>query len=76
MKTIPRLGDTATIDEDYRVIYATRRPGEAVAKEYHSLIDDDIAGERMMVLKEANQLMTIANAISSTELIGFTRITC
>ncbi|HGA7161772.1 TPA: LysR substrate-binding domain-containing protein, partial [Salmonella enterica subsp. enterica serovar Wangata] len=65
----PRLGDTATIDEILQESFTQLVARASGIKEYHSLIDDTL-GERIIGFR-SKSLMTIANAISSTELIGF-----
>ncbi|HDR2910057.1 TPA: LysR family transcriptional regulator [Salmonella enterica subsp. enterica serovar Derby] len=65
----PRLGDTATIDEILQESFTQLVARASGIKEYHSLIDD-VLGERIIGFR-SKSLMTIANAISSTELIGF-----
>lgn len=65
----PRLGDTATIDEILQESFTqliTCAPG---IKEYHSFTDDVLA-ERIIGFR-SKSLITIANAINATELIGF-----
>lgn len=65
----PRLGETATIDEilqDSFTQLITREPG---IKEYHSLTDDVLA-ERIIGFR-SKSLITIANTICSTDVIGF-----
>lgn len=65
----PRLGETATIDEILQESFTqliTREPG---IKEYHSLTDDVLA-ERIIGFR-SKSLITIANTICSTDVIGF-----
>ncbi|EGI2170899.1 LysR family transcriptional regulator, partial [Salmonella enterica subsp. enterica serovar Heidelberg] len=65
----PRLGDTATIDEILQESFTQLVSRATGMKEYHSLMDD-VLGERIIGFR-SKSLMTIANSISSTELIGF-----
>lgn len=65
----PRLGETATIDEILQESFTqliTREPG---IKEYHS-ITDDVLAERIVGFR-SKSLITIANTICSTDVIGF-----
>lgn len=65
----PRLGETATIDEILQESFTqliTREPG---IKEYHS-ITDDVLAERIIGFR-SKSLITIANTICSTDVIGF-----
>ncbi len=65
----PRLGETATIDEILQESFTQLVTRATGIKEYHSLMDDVLA-ERIIGFR-SKSLMTIANTINSTELIGF-----
>ncbi|EIJ9350804.1 LysR family transcriptional regulator, partial [Salmonella enterica] len=65
----PRLGETATIDEILQESFTQFVARENDIKEHHSLIHN-MLGERIIGFR-SKSLITIANAISATELIGF-----
>ncbi|EIB3947800.1 LysR family transcriptional regulator, partial [Salmonella enterica] len=58
-----------TVDEILQESFTQLVSRATGMKEYHSLIDD-VLGERIIGLR-SKSVMTIANSISSTELIGF-----
>ncbi|EEH5431140.1 LysR family transcriptional regulator, partial [Salmonella enterica] len=65
----PRLGETATIDEILQESFTQFVARKNDIKDHHSVIHD-MLGERIIGFR-SKSLITIANAISATELIGF-----